>query len=127
MGVEDTFGWAVQGPELNEDKTIRVHMEGVPANQTRHTPYGCTDPKITNFYELDVAETSLKKNCLLCSSKGEDQLHHAGAFYLRKQRKWGRRGRGHVYRVCSWGVLCCFVLCSPRLCYDVSSHSPMPQ
>ena len=43
-------------------------MEGVPANQTRHTPYGYTDPKITNFYELGAAETSLKKNCFLCSS-----------------------------------------------------------
>ena len=31
------FGWALQSPELKENNTIRVHMEGVPANQTRHT------------------------------------------------------------------------------------------
>ena len=68
MGVEDTFGWGLQSPELKKNTTIRVHIEGVPANQTRHTPYGYTNPKITNFYELGVAETSLKKNCFLCSS-----------------------------------------------------------
>ena len=68
MGVEDTFGWALQSPELKENSTIRMHMEGVPANQTRHTPFRYTDPKITNFYELAAAETSLKKKCFLCSS-----------------------------------------------------------
>ena len=43
-------------------------MEGVPANQTRQMPYGYTDPKITNFYELGAAENSLKKIIFLCSS-----------------------------------------------------------
>ena len=65
MGVEDTFGRALQSPELKDNNTIRVHMEGVPANQTCHTPYGYTDPKITNFYELGAAETSLKKNAFV--------------------------------------------------------------
>ena len=38
-------------------------MEGAPANQPRHI-----DPKITTFCEMAAAETSLEKNCFLCSS-----------------------------------------------------------
>ena len=60
MGVEDTFGRPLQSLEVKDDSTIRVLMDGVPANQTCHTPYGYTDLKITNFYELGAAETSLK-------------------------------------------------------------------
>ena len=60
-------------------------------------------------------------------SRGRTSYTMRAPYTSGKQRKWGRRGRGHVYHVCSWAVLCCVVWCSLVLCCVVSSHSPMPQ